>query len=74
MQEKKTLLRKEDRKERRTVESYYCAHCSCDCHYDERYCNPCDSVPSTAYLSRITTINNSRAKSAFDVNKNGLAI
>lgn len=53
MQEKKMLFRKEDRKERKTVESYACM-CGCDCS-----CNPCDSSPSTAYLTRknkITTV------------------
>ena len=50
MQEKKMLYRKEDRKERKTVESYVCL-CSCSvCACGN--CNPCDSTPSTAYLTR----------------------
>lgn len=54
MQEKKTLFRKEDRKERRTVESYTCACvCSCTCSCT---CNPCDSSPSSAYLTRRDSI------------------
>lgn len=72
MQSKKALNRKEDRKERRTVESYYCS-CNnmCSCTYNTKLCNPCDSVPSTAFLTRVETINDSRREGAYQTAFNG---
>ena len=73
MQSKKALNRKEDRKERRTVESYYCS-CNnlCSCYYNSKLCNPCDSVPSNAYLTRRETINDSRRDGAYSANFTGV--
>ncbi len=61
--EKKMLLKKEDRKERRTVESYYFP-CTCSC--TTYNCNPCDSVPSTAFLTRKESLNDSRRDGAYE--------
>ena len=63
--EKKMLLKKEDRKERRTVESYYCT-CVCKCNVYN--CNPCDSTPSTAYLARRDKYNPVNASNSSGIN------